>query len=325
MPRRWPIIGMTLLVAAMSLTTAGRAQSQPRIGLLSAGADPARPIAWTAFFEGMRELGYIEGRNVVYLRGFAEGRAERLPDLLSDLVRERVDVIVTTGGREALMAQAATRTTPIVFMTVPDPVALGLVKSLGQPGGNVTGLTDLVDGVGEKYVQLLHEVVPRVTRVAVMATPPNPRPTLWQELATAARVVNMALINTPVKSGDELHAVLERARKDGVEAVVVPLDAVTFLHRARLAASLMRLRLPTIYGSREYIDAGGLMSYGSPFAERARRAATYVDRILRGAKPADLPVEQPTRFELVVNLKAARAIGLTVPTTVLARADVVVE
>jgi putative ABC transport system substrate-binding protein len=327
MDRRAFVAGTFAVIAAPLAAVAQQAGKVYRVGLVSVGASQAgaRTPLWQAFVDAMRELNYVEGRNLVLKQAFAGGKVEILPGLIADLVQARVDVIVTSTGNEALVAKRATATTPIVMTVAIDPVGQGLVTSLARPGGNVTGLTSLVPGVSEKYVELLHEVVPSASRFAVVARPPSPSPEIRRDLQAAARQLGVTLAFAKVSGPDDFEAALARAKRDGVGGIIVGLDAVTYLHRATLVQLVLKHRLPGIYWSREFVEAGGLMTYGASVPNLGRRAAYFVDRILKGARPADLPVEQPTRFELVVNLKTARVLGLTIPRTVLARADEVIE
>jgi ABC-type uncharacterized transport system substrate-binding protein len=327
-PRIVAPVGLALALIVPPLA----AEAQPagkvyQVGLVSIGAGPAgaRTPLWQAFVDAMRDLNYVEGRNLVLRQAFAEGKAERLPGLIADLVQARVDVIVTSSGGEALAAKRATSTTPIVMTVAPDPVGQGLVTSLARPGGNVTGLTSLVPGISEKYVELLHEVVPSASRFAVVARPPNPTPDIRRGVQAAARQLGITVAFTEVNGPADFDAAFARAKRDGAGGIIVGLDAVTYLHRAALVQLALKHRLPGIYWSREFVESGGLMAYGASVPDLGRRAAYFVDRILKGTRPADLPVEQPTRFELIVNLKTARVLGLTIPPTVLARADGLIE
>jgi putative ABC transport system substrate-binding protein len=298
-----------------------------QVGLVSVAVVPGRPtVLWRAFLQAMRELNYVEGRNLVVRQAFSAGKREVLPGLVADLVKKQVDVIVTTSTPETLAAKQATSTIPIVMTVALDPVGQGLVESLARPGGNVTGLTILVAGLSQKYVELLKEVVPSTSRLAVVTGPAGPFPEIRNELQAAAQQVGVTLSFGEVNGPDEIDAVLARAKKDGSGGIIAPLDGRTYLHRRALAQLALKHRLPGIYWSRDYVeDGGGLMAYGASLADLGRRAATFVDKILKGAKPADLPVEQPTKFELVINLKTAKTLGLTIPQSLLLRADQVIE
>jgi len=304
---------------------AGRAQEVRKtytVGLVSIGTDPGQSGLWQSFIDGMRERGYVEGRNLVVKRAF--GNPGRLAGMLTELVAARVDAIVTTGPRETRAARRATATIPIVMTFVEDPVAEGFVKSLAQPGTNVTGLTSLVPGLSQKYVELLSEALPTARRFGVVATrDPVPESRLELETAVKARGLTMSLlvVSEPV----DFDTTLARAKRDGVTGIIAPVDGVTFLHRRALVEAALKHRLPGIYWAREYGEAGGLLTYGAGLVDLRRRAAIYVDKILRGARPADLPIEQPTTFDLVINMKTARTLGLTIPPSLLVRANQVIE
>jgi putative ABC transport system substrate-binding protein len=320
------IVTLTLgLCVALLTAEAQTAEKLYQVGLLSTGSGPTWRDQWAPFIEAMRELHYIEGRNLVLRPAFGDGRAERLPALAADLVRAQVDVIVTTGGPAVVAAQRATSSIPIVMMVVTDPVAQGLAASLARPGGNVTGLTSLVPGLSQKYVELLREVLPTASQFTVVVSPANPPPEQRRELEEAGRVLGVTVSVAQVSGPDDFAAVLARAKQDGASGIIVPSDPVTFLHRRALAQLALQHRLPGLYWAREYVEEGGLMTYSASLADLRRRAATYVDKILRGTRPADLPIEQPTRFELVLNLKTAQALGLTLPPTLLFQADEVIK
>jgi ABC-type uncharacterized transport system substrate-binding protein len=325
-------IGLAVILAVSLFVALIAAGAQPvtrvyAVGLLSIGS-PGEDLSttwWQPFLDAMRELNYLEGRNLVVKRVSARGRAERLADLAGDLVRDHVDVIVTTSTRETQAAKQATSTIPIVMTFPPDPVEQGLVASLARPGGNVTGLTNLVPGLRQKYVELLREVVPGAARFAVIASPGSLGPAIRRELETAATQLGVTLSVLPVQRPDEFEGALSSAQKAGAAGVIVSADAVTLTHRRALVGLVLKHRLPAIYWAREYVEDGGLMTYSANLVALRRRAAIYVDKILKGAKPADLPVEQPTKFELVINMKTAKALGLTIPPTLLQRADEVIQ
>ncbi len=322
MNRRTFLCGLTL--GTLSVALAARAQQVERayqVGLLTLGADPTRSGFWQKFLEAMRELNYVEGRNLIVRRAFADGKADRMPGLVADLVQAKVDVIVTTSTLETLAAKRATSTIPIVMTVVPDPVEQGLVASLARPGGNITGLTSVVPGISQKYVELLREAVPLASRFAVVGAPNSPFPEIRRELQAAARHFGITVSFTEIKGPDDFDPALARAKKDGAGGIIAALGAFTYAHRVKLVQLALKHRLPGIYWARDYVEEGGLMSYGASFGDVGRRAAYFVDRILKGAKPADLPVEQPTKFELVINLKTAKALGLTIPQSLLQRAD----
>jgi len=324
------LIGLAVILALSLLATpfAARAQETGRVyqvGLLTLGTDPMRSGFWQRFLEAMRELNYVEGRNLIVRRAFAEGNDDLLPSLVADLVQAKVDAIVTTSTLETRAAKQATTTIPIVMTVAPDPVEQGLVASLAHPGGNVTGLTSMAPGTSQKLVELLRETVPSVSRFAVVASPKGPFPEIRHELQTASHQVGVALSFIGIAGTDNLESALVRAKKGGAGALIAPLNAFTYRYREKLVQLALKHRLPGIYWVRDYVEAGGLMSYGTNFGDVGRRAAYFVDRILKGTKPADLPVEQPTKFELVINLKTARALGLTIPQSLLLRADPVIE
>ena len=281
----------------------------PRRGI-PARAHPARPR---------------EGQTIALEVRFAEGHSERIPELVAELVGLKMDVLVVGSSVVALAAQKATRTIPIV-MVAADPVGLGLVVSLARPGGNVTGLSYFNEAIIAKRVQLLKEFVPGLAQIAVLRNPSVAvHATFWQETEAAARTLGVELQPLNIRGPDDFEAAFAAAAQGNAQALIALDDALTMTHRPRIVALAASSRLPAMYGLREFPDDGGLMSYGPSFADLFRRAATFVDKILKGAKPADLPVEQPTKFELVINRKTANALGLTVPPTLLAQADDVIE
>ncbi len=328
MNRRAFLSTLTLaLLAAPLAADAQQAGKVHRIGYLSGSSSTAQRDLIEAFRQGLRELGWVEGQNIVIDYRFAEGRFDRLPDLAAELVRLKVDIIVAGPTSPAVAAKNATATIPIVMINVGDPVGTGLIASLACPGGNVTGLTFSVgmEVVG-KPLELLKETVPKVRRVAILSNPANPAHALAiREVKVAARSLGVELQLLEARGPEEFDGAFAAMAKERVGALLVLADSVVFLHRTRLAELAAKSRLPAAYGFRENVEAGGLMSYGIDMRDNARRAATYVDKILKGAKPADLPVEQPTRFELVINLKTAKALGLTIPQSVLIRADEVIQ
>jgi len=315
-----------LLVSGAAQVGAQPSVKMARIGIISAGADPSRPEPqWSAFVEVLRGLGYAEGRNIVIERRFAAGKSERLRGFAAELVRLNVDVIVATGPPEVEAARGATTTIPIVTIEAPDLVARGLVASLARPGGNITGLTLGAPGAGEKYVELLREAVPSVTRMAVLITR-QPAPGVLEEMRDKAKALNVALpAPTFLHGPDEFDAAVARAKRDGASGLIFPSAGVTDLHRRRLVGLAAKYRVPAIYTQRESVEAGGLMAYGPSLVDLHRRAAAFVDKILKGAKPADLPMEQPTKFDLLLNLRTAKALGVAFPATLVARADEVVR
>ena len=318
-------------VAAGLLVAPAGAQGPPqakahRIGLLG-GSTPDSPEAahvWGGLFQGLRELGYVEGRNVVIEGRFYGDRPERLPALAAELVRLPVDVIVAGAPPAPEAARRATATIPIVMFNHNDPVGSGLAASLARPAGNVTGMSLATAALRGKQLQLLKEVVPRLARVAVLWNPAGPA--LEREaLEAAARSLNLQVEVVEARGPDEFPAAFAAAVAKRAGALLPQGGSVYFAHRARLVALAAESRLPAMYGVKEYVEAGGLMAYGVDLGDSARRAAGHVDRILRGARPGDLPIEQPVKFDLVVNLKAAKALGLTIPQPVLLRADTVIQ
>jgi putative ABC transport system substrate-binding protein len=306
------------------------AETQPgkvyRLGYLTTSGTLNSPYA-EAFRQGLRDLGWVEGQNIVIEFRVAEGQLDRLPALATELVRLKVDVIVATPTPGALAAKSATATIPIVGISLTDPVGLGLIPSLARPSGNVTGVSySVAADIFGKDLELLREAVPKVRRVAVLANPAGPTHALiLDNIKTAARSLGLPLLPVGAGGPGDFDGAFATMTREHVGAVLVVTDPTYIAHRARLADLATRNRLPSMFTQRADVEAGGLMSYGPSFAAMYRRAAGYVDKILKGAKPADLPVEQPTTFELVINLKTAKALGLTIPPSVLARADEVIE
>jgi putative ABC transport system substrate-binding protein len=299
-----------------------------RIGVLGNVplTDPEGARVWGAFIQGLRELGYVEGRNITIEFRSSDGKYERLPELAAELVRLKVDVIVAPAGQNVVAAQRATRTIPIVMSGLTDPVESGLVASLARPGGNVTGLSGFSTEIVGKQLELLKEMAPKVSRVAILWNPANQsHPLLLREAEAAARLLRVQIQTLEVRGPDDFEPAFAAVTRERAGALLVAADGMFLLHRARIADLAAKTRLPAMYGLREYVDAGGLVVYGPSLRENFRRAATYVDKILKGAKPADLPVEQPTKFELIINLKTARALGLTIPPSLLLRADEMIQ
>jgi ABC-type uncharacterized transport system substrate-binding protein len=313
------------LLATLLLTTVYAEAQKPakisRIGVLRPGALPDAELE--AFRQGLRELGYIEGKNIIIEPRFAEGRVDRLRDLVAELIQLKVDIIVTPGAPQTRAAKEATSTIPIVMTSVGNPVGAGFVASLARPGGNVTGLTTITADLRGKRLELLKEAVPKLFRVAVLWNPDAPAGR--KETEIAAPLLGLKLQLLEVRGPEELDGAFRAAARERSQALVVLRNTVTFNERTRIADLAITSRLPAMYDEREFVEAGGLMSYGTNIADLNRRAAVFVDKILKGAKPADLPVEQPTKFELVINLKAAKQIGLKIPPNVLARADKVIR
>src|SRR5882724_986535 len=297
-----------------------------RIGFLSTTSPSNVPTRLEAFRQGLRDLGYVEGKNIVIEYRDAEAKPERLPALAAELVRLKVDVIVISGPSPTRAAKEATATIPIVMTWDYDPVGNGFVASLARPGGNITGLSTLAPEISGKQLELLKEIVPKLSRVAVLGTstvPGNAEALRATELAAEALKVQLQYLE--IRDRKDIETVFQAARKGRADAVLALASRVLLTDRTQVAELAVKSRLPAIYGEREHVEAGGLMTYGVSISDLFHRAATYGDKILKGAKPSDLPVEQPIKFEFVINLKAAKQIGLTIPPNVLARADRVIR
>lgn len=303
------------------------AQKAPRIGILLLLGAPGQPNPLLdAFRGGLRDAGYVEGQNLVIEYRWAEGQAQRLPDLAAELVRLKVAVILTAGTPATLAAKAATGTIPIIMTNVGDPVGSGIVVSLARPGTNVTGLSLLDTDLDGKRIELLKEAVPHLARLAILWSANDPGMTLaFSRVETAARALGLTLQNLAVREPTEFPLAFEAAGAGRAEALFVTAQPFTNRHRAQILDLAAKQRLPAMYTLRGFVEAGGLMAYGPSLAHQYHRAATYVEKILKGAKPADLPVEQPTKFELIINLPTATALGLTIPQSLLLRADQVIE
>jgi putative ABC transport system substrate-binding protein len=297
------------------------------IGIFSANNETATIAALNAvFFEALRELGWVEGKNVDFEHRYADNRLERLPELAAELVRLKVDVIAAAGTLAPLAAKRATTVIPIVMTSAGDPLGSGLVASLARPGGNVTGVSLMAPDLGAKRLELLKEILPRLSRVAVLWNAANPYSVLvFKETQAGGRTLGIDVRSLEVRGPDDFDSAFEAARVLRPDGLITVEDPLTVDHRTRIAEFTARQQLPSLHGLREFVAVGGLISYGPSLADLFRRAAYYVDKILRGAKPADLPVQQPTKFEMVINLKTAKALGLEVPATLLARADEVIE
>jgi putative ABC transport system substrate-binding protein len=312
--------------APFRIAEAQQAKKVPRIGILLVSTSSATAHLLGALRHGLRDLGYIEGQNITIEQRFGEGNVERLPGLADELVRSNVDVVIAATPRAISAAKQATKTIPIVMLATGDPVALGFVSTLARPGGNVTGLTILSVELSGKQLELLNETIPRVKLVGVLWNPESPDTQLaFKEKQAATKAQNLKLLSMTARSSEDIDNVFREATKHRPDALVVLQDSLTFTHRKQIVDLTAKSRLPAVYGLTESAEAGGLMAYGPNRADQYRRAATYVDKILKGAKPADLPVERPTKFELVINLKAAKQIGLTIPQSVLYRADKVIK
>ena len=321
------IVGIGVAFATCgTVATAQQPTKIPRIGFLSASSPAALSARIEAFRQGLRELGYVEGKNIVIEWRSAEGKLDRLPALAAELVRLKVDIIVTAGPSLTHAAKEATSTIPIVMTFDPDPVGSGFVASLARPGGNITGLSTLSPEISGKQLEVLKETVPKLSRVAVLGNSTSPgNAQALREMELAAGAFKAKLQYLDVLDPKDIETAFRAASKGRAEVILVLPSPVLTSQRTQIVDLAVKNRLPAIYWRSDFVEAGGLMSYGTSQNDLDRRAATYVDKILKGTKPADLPVEQPTKFELVVNLKTAKQIGLTVPQKVLARADRVIR
>ena len=312
--------------AAPPATDAQQPAKIARIGYLSLGTPGQSATRVAAFRQGLRDLGYVEGRDIAIEDMWAGEGQDRLPDLAAELVRLKVDVIVAINTPAARAAKDATRAVPIVFAVVGDPVGTGLVASLAKPGGNLTGMTNISAELSAKRLELLREAIPRATEVGVLWRPAYPIAAVaLKETEAAAQALKVRLHPVGVQGPGDFERALSSMKKGRVGAILLLPDPLFFLHREALVTRLVRNRLPAMFNTREFAQAGGLITYGADSLATVPRAATYVDKILKGAKPADLPVEQPTRFELVINMKTARALGLTFPPSILVRADHMIQ
>jgi putative tryptophan/tyrosine transport system substrate-binding protein len=321
----------SILVSVMLLAVAVIAEAQQpkkvaRIGYLSQLSASADSVRTEAFRQGLRELGYLEGQNIAVEWRYVEGKLDRLPEVVAQLVHLKVDIIVVAGATGTRAAKKATETIPIVMAYATDPVGLGLVVSLAKPGGNVTGLTNLAPDLGGKRLELLREIVPKLARVGVLADPTTEAygPQI-NEIETAAHAFGLQLQRAEVRGPHDLENAFSAMTTARVGSFIALQQPMMGILQGRIAELAIKNRLPAMYPNIEHVDAGGLMSYGPNFTDLSRRAAVYVDKILKGRKPADLPVEQPTKFEFIINLKAAKQIDLTIPPNVLVRADRVIK
>jgi putative ABC transport system substrate-binding protein len=305
---------------------AQQSQKMPRIGALLPGTPASFSLRTKAFLDGLRELGHVEGRTVAIEWKWGQDRVETLPELAAELVRSRVDVIVTGGTAAAKALKAATQTIPIVMAIVSDPVAAGLADSLARPGGNATGFSIVAPELGVKRLELLKEIVPKVSSIALLLNVNNPQSKVeLKEMQTAAQAMGLQLHPTEISKEEGLDDAFAAMNKAAAQALIVLTDPILFSQRKKAVELANRNRLPAVYFFQGFVEEGGLLSYGPSDADLYRRAAGYVDRILKGTKPADLPIEQPTKFDLFINLKTAKALGLILPPSVLARADQVIE
>ena len=301
-----------------------------RIGFITAGSasfpSPVPTESQIAFTDGLQALGWIVGKNLIYESRYAENRLDRLPELAAELVRLNVDVIITAGTHASLAAKQATATIPIVLIAAGDPLGSGLIASLARPGGNVTGTSTMAPELAGKRVELLREILPGLSHVAVLWNAANPYSALvFKETGRAAQLLRIEVQSLGLRSTDDLDSALENAIRQNANALITVEDTFTIDRQHQIVEFAAKNRLPAIYGAREFVDAGGLMAYGANLADLSRRTAGFVDKILKGAKPSDLPVEQPTKFELFINLKTAKDLGIEIPPALLARADEVIE
>jgi len=320
---------VTSLAAALAGPFAAGAQQKRtvvRVGLLDLAApDPASMARWKAFRERLRELGYVEGQNVVFETRRADEHVSRLPRLGAELIDAKVDILVTASSEAALAAKQVTSSIPIVTATGGDPVALGLVTSMARPGGNITGMTSLINELAGKRLELLKELIPRASRVASLRDPDNRSSALSVPSESAGHALGVVVRSFDVRSPSELDAAFLAMKGARMDAVIFGENTLFLANRRRVADLAVTHRLPMMAAAKEYAQAGALVSYGTDYPDLFRRAAAYVDKILKGAKPGDLPIEQPTKFELIINLKTAKALGLTIPQSLLLRADQVLE
>jgi len=318
------LLSLSVLLAFLAAEAQQR-DTVPRIGILTPASEASTPL-WEAFRQGLRALGYMEGKDLILEYRFAAGQPERFAALAAELVRLKVDLLVTDATPAAQAAKDATSTIPIVMAVSAAPIEAGLVASLARPGGNVTGLSVMAPELGGKRLELLKEVLPNVSRVAVLWSTGNlTYPAQWRAREAAAHVLGVQLHPLAVPNPNELDSIFAAMTRAGAEALITLADAVLWNHRTRVVELTAQHRLPAMFPEREFADAGGFMAYGPSVPDSFRRAAVYVDRILKGAKPGDLPVEQPTQFDLVINLKTAKALGITMPPTLLMRADAVIK
>lgn len=323
--RRRFLIGFGFLLASPLIARGAAAGEVPRVGFLHRGS-PGPSQETDAFQRGLRDLGYIEGQNIAVEYRFARGEVERLPELAAELVRLNPAVIVAPYTPPALAAKRATRTIPVVFAVVADAVGAGLIANLARPGGNVTGLTSSSAELGGKRLELLKQVVPKASRVAVLYNPDDRSNVLiFTELQRSAPRLGLVLQPLQVRHPGEFEAAFSAMLRDRATAMFGAPGVLTFEHKELLVSHAAKRRMPAMWGHRHFVDAGGLMSYAVNFFDQIRQSAVYVDKILKGARPGDLPVEQPTRYELVINLKTAKALGLTIPQSILLQADQILE
>jgi putative ABC transport system substrate-binding protein len=323
---RTALVGLGAMILSAPVVAAQSPVKAARIGVLSGGAASTEAGRDEAFRQGLKELGYVEGRNIVIEYRYAEGKTERLRALAAELVRLNVDLILTSGEPQVRAAKQASQTIPIVVALAGDLVDRGHAASLARPGGNITGLTTLTSELTAKRLELLKTAFPKISRVAILWNPNNAtNVAVFKESEVAARDLRIQLLPLDVRRADDLEGAFLAALRAHADALIVVGDTVLLTHRARIADFAAKNRLPAMYSNQGFMDAGGLMFYGPNAADMYRRAATYVDKILKGAKPGDLPIEQPTKLEFVINLKTAKALGLTIPPPILSRADRLIE
>ena len=326
--RAFLITSLAAAVAEPHAAGAQQAGAMRRVGVLANVplSDPGSRRLWGAFTEALRELGYVEGQSVTIETLSSDGQYDRLPGLAAELVRHKAEVIVAPAAQNVVAARQASNTIAIVMVSVGDPVGNGLVTSLSRPGGNVTGTSFLTSEMIGKQLELLMQIVPRVTRLAVLSNPANPgHPLLLKEATAAAQSLGAQLQSVQLRGSGDLESAFRSMAQQRADAVFVPWDGTFLVHMSRIVQLAATHRLPALYGQRGYVDAGGLAAYGPSAIESFRRAAGYVDTILKGARPADLPIEQPTKFELVINLKTAKTLGLTISQSLLAQTDQIIE
>src|SRR6266508_2881740 len=326
--RKW--VGLFAIVLALTVCEA-RAEAQqkgkvPRVGFLGNSTAALEANLIGPFREGLHDLGYVEGKNISIEYRWAEGKYERFPDLIAELIALKVDVVVTAGTPATQAYQKARTSIPLVMVAVGDPVGTGIVASLNRPGGNITGLTSISPELEGKRIELLREVIPKLSHIAVLWNPKNAYHAIEnKQVEAAAAALRMKVLYLGVETQEQIGNAFSQILKERPGALLVLADRVFLHNRARIMDFAAKHRLPGVYAYLELVEAGGLMSYGPNYADMHRRAATYVDKILKGAKPADLPVEQPTKFELIINLKTAKALGLRIPQSLLARADELIQ
>jgi putative tryptophan/tyrosine transport system substrate-binding protein len=315
------LVILVLLVGYVGMAEAQQSAKLPRIGLLIPGSQSAFSTRMDAFRKGLRELGYVEGQNIVIERRFAEEKTDRLPDLADDLLRAKADVIVTVSTPGVLAAKKASGTIPIIFAGITDPITSGLVASFARPGGNVTGLTNISQELDGKRLELLKETFPKTARVAYLWSKNSPK----TDMEVVAHTLGLRLQTLILETAADFDNAFEAAIKGRTQALTMSPSPLFITYRKRIVEFAATNKMPGIYPTSDFVEVGGLMAYGHSSLENWHRTATYVDKILKGAKPADLPVEQPSKFELVINLKTAKQIGVTIPPNVLARADKVIK